>query len=467
MSGYNYSVTLVRCGSNTVSLIKEIREITGLGLKEAKDITTSLPYTFPRTYSSESAKNLADRLASTGAHVEITSNAPASETPAHDTGKNTDDSDFSSQNSLSKLLSKGKSSSEKTQTTTSSRYSEKENVVYIGEDEVLAYFRDILELETQVYIFDRIRQLYAGQTSRTNIYLTPTVSFSMNGEIPVLVRQFSESTEPISTPRPDWLETDEYREINKFQPRAHTSVNTIGRLLWIVLGLALLSAFVIFAIVRGGSIFALFWLLLPMGIVGSFWYMGYDLVDNWFPISMREYEEKNRRIRDYFQRCADKEYAAFADNSHEILSRLHLENRELVVDSRQEAVSLLHRLYGKQFNGRTVINPNYRNFSAAAQMYDYISSRRCLSTHGPNGTYALYDHELKQSIISRDLSYVSSHLDQFSHSMPSMCEALRKANSLLDRITESMAEFESNNALRDYNETCVATNRSIVNRQNV
>lgn len=66
-----FSVVLVDAGSNKINVIKAVREITGLGLKEAKDATEQTPSTLKEAVSKEDAENFKKKLEEAGAKVEI------------------------------------------------------------------------------------------------------------------------------------------------------------------------------------------------------------------------------------------------------------------------------------------------------------------------------------------------------------------------------------------------------------
>ena len=66
-----FTVVLASFGSNKVSVIKVIREITGLGLKEAKELVESAPVNVKENIKKEEADQLKAKLEETGASVEI------------------------------------------------------------------------------------------------------------------------------------------------------------------------------------------------------------------------------------------------------------------------------------------------------------------------------------------------------------------------------------------------------------
>jgi len=66
-----FTVILKSVGPNKINVIKVVREITGLGLKEAKDLVDSAPKPVKEGVSKEEAENIAKKLQEAGAEVEI------------------------------------------------------------------------------------------------------------------------------------------------------------------------------------------------------------------------------------------------------------------------------------------------------------------------------------------------------------------------------------------------------------
>lgn len=65
------TVVLVNCGRNKLNVIKEIRALTGLGLKEAMQLTDNTPSTLQSSVSSAEAEEIKKRFQSIGAVIEI------------------------------------------------------------------------------------------------------------------------------------------------------------------------------------------------------------------------------------------------------------------------------------------------------------------------------------------------------------------------------------------------------------
>ena len=66
-----FTVVLVEGGANKIGAIKEVRAITGLGLKEAKDLVEGAPKTVKEGLSKEDANKFAELLKAAGATVEL------------------------------------------------------------------------------------------------------------------------------------------------------------------------------------------------------------------------------------------------------------------------------------------------------------------------------------------------------------------------------------------------------------
>lgn len=66
-----FNVILVDGGSNKINAIKAVRELTGLGLKEAKEAVEQTPYTVKEGASKDDAEAMKKKLEEAGAKVEI------------------------------------------------------------------------------------------------------------------------------------------------------------------------------------------------------------------------------------------------------------------------------------------------------------------------------------------------------------------------------------------------------------
>ena len=66
-----FDVILKAAGASKLNVIKVVRELTGLGLKEAKDLVESAPKAIKEAVSKETADDVAKQLEAAGAKVEV------------------------------------------------------------------------------------------------------------------------------------------------------------------------------------------------------------------------------------------------------------------------------------------------------------------------------------------------------------------------------------------------------------
>ena len=66
-----FDVVLTEFGASKIAVIKEVRALTGLGLKEAKDLVESAPKAVKEGASKEEAEEMKKKLEATGAKVEL------------------------------------------------------------------------------------------------------------------------------------------------------------------------------------------------------------------------------------------------------------------------------------------------------------------------------------------------------------------------------------------------------------
>jgi large subunit ribosomal protein L7/L12 len=66
-----FDAILTEIGPNKINVIKVVREITGLGLKEAKAVVDEAPSPIKEAVSKEEAEKIAEKMAEVGAKVTI------------------------------------------------------------------------------------------------------------------------------------------------------------------------------------------------------------------------------------------------------------------------------------------------------------------------------------------------------------------------------------------------------------
>ena len=66
-----FTVTLVSAGDKKIQVIKEVRAITGLGLKEAKDLVEGAPKPVKEGVSKDEAKKIKEQIEAAGGQVDV------------------------------------------------------------------------------------------------------------------------------------------------------------------------------------------------------------------------------------------------------------------------------------------------------------------------------------------------------------------------------------------------------------
>lgn len=66
-----FNVTLTAVGANKINVIKVVREVTSLGLKEAKDLVDGAPKTVKEGVTKEEAETIKKKFTDAGATVEV------------------------------------------------------------------------------------------------------------------------------------------------------------------------------------------------------------------------------------------------------------------------------------------------------------------------------------------------------------------------------------------------------------
>ena len=68
---FRSTVVLKEVGANKINVIKAVREVTSLGLKEAKDLVDGAPKNVKEGVNKEEAENIKKKFAEAGATVEV------------------------------------------------------------------------------------------------------------------------------------------------------------------------------------------------------------------------------------------------------------------------------------------------------------------------------------------------------------------------------------------------------------
>ena len=66
-----FDVVLAEVGANKMAVIKTVKEVTGLGLKEAKDLVDNAPKTLKEAVAKDAAEEMTKKLEDAGAKIEL------------------------------------------------------------------------------------------------------------------------------------------------------------------------------------------------------------------------------------------------------------------------------------------------------------------------------------------------------------------------------------------------------------
>ena len=66
-----FDVVLAEVGANKMAVIKTVKEVTGLGLKEAKDLVDNAPKTLKEAVAKDAAEEMKKKLEDAGAKIEL------------------------------------------------------------------------------------------------------------------------------------------------------------------------------------------------------------------------------------------------------------------------------------------------------------------------------------------------------------------------------------------------------------
>lgn len=66
-----FTVSMTSCGDKKIQVLKVLRELTGLGLKEAKDMIDNLPKDIKEGVAKEEAQNMKSKLEEVGATIDL------------------------------------------------------------------------------------------------------------------------------------------------------------------------------------------------------------------------------------------------------------------------------------------------------------------------------------------------------------------------------------------------------------
>lgn len=100
----------------------------------------------------------------------------------------------------------------------------------------------------------------------------------------------------------------------------------------------------------------------------------------------------------------------------------------------QKAIHCKHQLYN--YN---IIFGKYRNFVAVSSFYEYLMAGRCTTLEGTNGTYNLYETELRANIVISQLNSVLESLEKIIENQYMIYDSIQSVNASLHRLETTMS----------------------------
>lgn len=152
---------------------------------------------------------------------------------------------------------------------------------------------------------------------------------------------------------------------------------------------------------------------------------------------------------------AEKEYetslAAASANYQSALDEVEAMRTPLA-----ETKRLLDELYSNDW-----VYGKYRNMIAMTTMYEYFVTGRCSELTGPDGSYNLYEQEVRQNIIISQLDSINSQLEDIKANQYALYEELRKTNRLVSGVISELKDINRGVAeIRDMTGSIAKTSKT-------
>ncbi len=323
--------------------------------------------------------------------------------------------------------------------------------------QLIDYFKDVFELEKQLYTYEKIEEEYNKRLKWVAVprplyveYYNNSYKVNPNEEVREEFVPVIYGSDEVRISRPEWKETKEFREIIK--SKNGVKFKLFMRLFRVAIIFALAILVLAFFILGTNSLP----LLCVVGTIAYFIYIPLFKLGDSYQLDAKTIP---RELEFYYQRCAENESKMIAQSEIPLKNHMENERNELVIKPKEEVKRMLDNLYSKD-----IIFPKYRNFTAVAQVLEYLISGRCTELEGPNGAYNLYESELRQNIIIDKLDTIIGQLESLNRTMNTMCNAIQTTNRLLGNISMTLGRIEANTALTAYNTQCITHNTRIASQ---
>lgn len=237
--------------------------------------------------------------------------------------------------------------------------------------------------------------------------------------------------------------------VKPIKPRVDDNNFTNG-VLWVVGGLVFFGCLGFMAASPVLGIIMLILCVYGFATIASGQIKSSDAIQNaiqQYEQDMKEYDRKLAQYQQSFQIAYDNYttqmqaynvHVAEYDQKSRMIGKKH-------IDILTTLEATLKELYDKD-----VIYPKYRNMVAITAINEYLMSGRCFELEGPNGSYNLYEMELRQNIIIDKLSSIIDNLEQIRSNQYSLYQEMQKANLTVKGILQEVQGVNDNAKLTAY-----------------
>lgn len=148
-------------------------------------------------------------------------------------------------------------------------------------------------------------------------------------------------------------------------------------------------------------------------------------------------EEKNKYIRLENEKIEKwkKEESKTLQDEYKLLS-----------EKLEETKKILEQLYNIN-----IIFPKYRNIIAISSFYEYLMAGRCTELEGAEGTYNIFESELRMNLIINKIDDVIRHLEQIEQHQYMLYSAIQENNKQVLELNGELIKLVNNSACIEEN----------------
>lgn len=320
--------------------------------------------------------------------------------------------------------------------------------------ELKQYLKDVYDLESQIYAYESALRLYTNEaTERKKLADDNSIEgiySKLKGK--TLINSYGKEIGFPSAYKDHLMALATQESKKKSSYKIGNIVGTIGTIL-VIIAVIITALITIYTISTSG-----FWNAFGVGIIFGAIIIGIPgVLANLVLWPIKAKLQENAKDDCYYKLLSSETEKANEYN-RQVYDNLVDVHNSYVIDE-NNIVNLINELYEKN-----IVHPKYRNLVAISQIYEYIDTGRCTELEGPNGAYNLFESELRQNIIIDKLDIIIEQLEALNRTMSYVALSINQTNMLLNDISNTLYQIETNTALTSYNTQCIANNTRIANR---